>query len=380
MGLLREGKYLVFTLIALLSISCSRIIHFTEEGIDLSISHSYNNSFVYDAELSDSIKLLWTEDLNGSFATSSVAFYEKYLICGELSGRLYVLDLLTGKQKGVKKYKGEIAVSPVIVGKRIYYVVNDYKEDYFTFYIYDVLEGEEFKERRIKGSCNNELLIENNEVFVLSDQGTLIKYNIYGTKQWLYKNNSLTLGNMAVSDGIIYFGNIDGEIIAINSKDGRVVDNKKISESFESGVAVSSNHLIIGDSKGVLHCLDKSSLKEVWNFESGNKIITTPVIKENKIFIGNLEGKIYSLFLKDGSVLWKKNLGGILNITPVILKDKILVPNMNKKIDIIEIDTGKILTTLKYEKRVKMVPSFFKNILVVGTDRGELYVYENIFE
>ncbi len=332
--------------------------------------------FYQDFNLGDSLTFLWQESNHGSFAHTSVSIYDNYVFSPDLSGRLKVYDIETGEKISEGKYKGEIAVAPVIYDKRVFYVLNDLESSTVTFFVDDFFSGKNFREIELRGKVTNELLKDEEAVYLLDDGGTLYSFDLYGMKNWELETDELTNSSPAMKDNIIVFGNSAGELIGVDKDKQKIIYRKKIASGIESGAAISGSSVFIGDSEGILHKINLKNGDEIWKFSTGAKIKNFPVHDDKNVYIGNLAGDIFSVNKSNGELNWKRNTGGILNSTPLIFNDYIVQPDMAKKIYLIDVNSGDIKKEIKFDLKVKMSPVFFKGTIFFGTDYGKLFAYK----
>ena len=75
-----------------------------------------------------------------------------------------------------------------------------------------------------------------------------------GTNQtlWVYNTNDVVWSSPAVVNGVVYFGSFDGNVYAVNAKDGT----------------------------------------KIWNFTTGDKIFPSPVVANNIVYIGSDDHKV----------------------------------------------------------------------------------------
>ena len=332
--------------------------------------------FYQNLVLGDSLTLLWEAKNHGSFTHTSVAIYDNFVFSPDLSGRLKVFNKETGEKISEGKNKGEIAVAPVIHNQKVFYVLNDLESSKVILYVDNFFSGKNLREVELQGKVSNELLKDEEALYLLDDNGTLHSFDLNGIKNWELKTDELTNSSPAMKDKIIVFGNSAGELIGIDKDKKEIIYRKKISSGIESGASISGSSIFIGDSEGILHKIDLKTGDEIWKFDTGAKIKNFPVQNVKNIFIGNLAGDIFSINKNSGKLNWEKKTDGILNVTPLLFKDYIVQPDMAKKIYLIDVDEGKIEKEIKFDLKVKMSPVFFDGTLFFGTDYGKLFAYK----
>ncbi|MFA3781867.1 PQQ-binding-like beta-propeller repeat protein [Melioribacteraceae bacterium 4301-Me] len=318
---------------------------------------------------------LWKVETEGSQRSSSLIFYDKYLIATDLSGKIYAFDE-NGKLIGISKYSGSIPSAPIVHNQTLIFVVNDLNKDYSTLIYYDVSIPKTIEKVIISGSVHNELIDVNNGVLVLTDQGTLYKFSYAGLKLSELKTNVQSFCTPAIFDNDFLFGNQNGEIISVNYINNKINYRVKISSGFESGVVIKNQKGFIGSSDGNLFCFDVKDGKILWEVNTGHKIKTLPVMNDSSLFIGNLNGDIFSIKQSNGKLNWKISVGGVIDVTPLLFSNYLLEPNQNKKLDVIDIKNGKVVKSIAYSDKIRTTPLYINNLLFVGIDKGNIYAYK----
>ncbi|MBI9071003.1 MAG: PQQ-binding-like beta-propeller repeat protein [Melioribacteraceae bacterium] len=374
-------KLLIIILLIILN-SCGGWIKIKKIPTDSRDNLMYGNTpqrdFYIPIEISDSLEFSWEADTKGSHAHTAVTTVSRFLFIGDLAGRLICYNRITGKKVGELKNDGDISIAPAIGKYRLVYVVNEFKEKYSTVVFYDYIVGKIRHEIELPGKFVNELIIENEFVYLLSEEGKLYKYNMKGEQEWMYDAKCLTISIPAVYKEQILFNNAKGEIIAVEKNFGKELYRKKITKSFESGISVSDEKAFLGDTEGFLFCFDCEKRDIEWKFDTGSKIRSLAVFDNTNIFVGNLNGDFFSVSKTDGKLNWKTETGGLLNTPALVFKNLVVVPDQDQKVYFINKEDGVITNSIEFGKRVKLAPVYSDNTLFFGADRGIIYAYKII--
>ena len=105
----------------------------------------------------------------------------------------------------------------------------------------------------------------------------------------------------------------------------------------------------------------------------------TPILDDKNIYFGNLNGDYYSLSKYDGSLNWHTQSNGMFNATGLAFENYLLQPDVNKSLLIINKSNGVIKNRVSYEQRVRMSPVFYRDMIFVGIDHGEIIAYRPEF-
>ena len=68
----------------------------------------------------------------------------------------------------------------------------------------------------------------------------------------------------------------------------------------ESSPAVAAGIVYVGDMEGVLHAVNAADGKGLWTFKTGSEIKSSPVVVGDKVLIGSYDGNLYGVNVKTG--------------------------------------------------------------------------------
>lgn len=376
----KANKYLISVILLVVMISCTQPLILKYMSVDESGYFMYGKKsqriFFEEVFISDSFEKIWQRETKGSQSHSSIVVYKDFLFTADLAGRIYAYNKDSGKEIGYENNNGAISTSPVINKLRLFYVLNNHKEKYSTLIMFDFVNGKKLNEVRIDGGVNNELLPTQNALFVLSDNGELIKFNYAGEKESGINTKVRTRCIPASDENIIVWGNQKGELYIVSLSNGEILFKQKVCDGIESGITIDNNIIYFGDTSGKLHAFDVDKRTMLWTFSTHANIRTIPVFNDEAVFIGNLAGRIYSVNKTTGKLIWKLDTKGLINTTPLLTKNFLIQPDYNKKVLIINTITGDNIKSMEFDRRVKLTPVYYDEILYLGSDRGQIHAYK----
>ncbi len=375
--------FLLLFLIPLLIGGCAKSIISLETRIGLPLIQMYGlipeRNYFVESIISDSLQLLWTANANGSFTNAYPVRQGDHIFVNDLSGRIYSFELQTGKRKGQLNYRsGAIYTSPIIHKLQIIYVVTSNSSNSSKLYFYDFSKGSLLHEVEIEGRVLTDMIPLEETFFLISNDGTVYCYDYYAKEVWKVKTGIKTLSTPSFSNSILYFGNINGEIIALSALDGKQIFRREIGDSFFGGSIIADNNLFTGNDDGFLYALNTAEGNINWKYNTKARILMSPAADNENVFVGTLRGSLFSLNIKTGKFNWKVETGGTLNVTPLITQNFILLPDANRKIYFVDKLNGAIIKTLEFNGRIKMTPLLIDNLIIFGFDNYTLAAYEII--
>ena len=94
---------------------------------------------------------------------------------------------------------------------------------------------------------------------------------------------------------------------------------------FYSSAALADNRLILGGRDKIVHCLDRSTGKEIWSFLTRARVESSPLVVGNRVFIGSNDGVLYELDLATGKKNWEFTAGAPLSASPAAAQGALVI-------------------------------------------------------
>lgn len=335
-----------------------------------------SRNFYVPVQISDSLKLLWEKSAYGGFPNASVSVYDEMVFINDLSGRVFAYNISTGKEAGMLRYKGAIYSSPALFKSAIVFPVTLEKENTTEIVFYDYQEGKEISVKEIEGKILNQMISSSESIILLTHEGTVYKFDNRGNEVWKTETKVRTNCSPSSSKGLIVFGNIEGEIIALDNSNGKINYRVKSEGIFSGAPSIDNDIFYLSNENGNVYARQLKDGSSVWEFNTNSRILMTPAYDDENLYVGNLSGELFSLNKYSGSLNWKIATGGVLNATPLITENRIIIPDVFFAYYLVKKSDGKIMKKIKLEGRAKLTPVYFRNVLYIGFDDGILRAYE----
>ena len=105
----------------------------------------------------------------------------------------------------------------------------------------------------------------------------------------------------AIKDGVLYVGNLDGYLYAIQTADGKLKWRFKAGGGITSSPAVDGGTVYFGSKDDHVYAVDTATGKKVlWKFKAGDDVLSSPRITDGVLFIGSNDNNFYALDAKTG--------------------------------------------------------------------------------
>lgn len=138
-------------------------------------------------------------------------------------------------------------------------------------------------------------------------------------------------GTPAVTNGRIYIGAYDGNVLWV-STDGQAVSDPK----FKTGgpiigsVVIDGDTLFVGSSDGKLYALSLD-LKERWHFDTGGKIWSTPFVSSGVVYVGSADHNLYAIDTESGNEIWRFETKAAIMSSPLVANGKVYIGGCDRK-------------------------------------------------
>ena len=143
--------------------------------------------------------------------------------------------------------------------------------------------------------------------------------------------------------------------------------------------AVVDNIIFVGNLQGEVHAVDVRTGKEFGAYDFGSAVYGTPVIDGELMYVvlGNEDESLVAYNLISGKILWKAKLGDI-ETSPLLHENHLFITTLDGKIVSIEKEHGN--RAWEYEVPSHITPAAIHsspasdgNVIVFGCDDGSLY-------
>jgi eukaryotic-like serine/threonine-protein kinase len=240
-------------------------------------------------------------------------------------GYLRAFDLKTNKQKWTAFADYWVNSSPTIYKNTAFVSIQNGN----AFNAFDLETGKLrwSSERGVMQGNINACGFEN--LIITAGYGSLIAFDTAtGSKIWSFTDRAGSSSSPTVSDGIVYVGDEDKNLYALNAKDGKLKWKFKTGASIDSSPIVDGNLVYIASKDGYLYACDKNLGTEKWKFKigetkeySGDYEDSSPVVAEGIVY---MQGKniYYAVNAKTGEKIWEYKDGLYQNFSSPLIIDK----------------------------------------------------------
>ncbi len=148
-----------------------------------------------------------------------------------------------------------------------------------------------------------------------------------GTLKWRFKTQAPVTSSPIVVDGVLYFGSNDGNIYSIQLEPLTTLWKLPTRDWVNSSPTFAEGSIFIGTNDRHILSIDAKSGQQKWSFETEGPAISIPVPHKNLVIGAGSsgDGQVYALARDTGKLFWKFRTGGSIKSDPVLKNDLLYV-------------------------------------------------------
>lgn len=227
--------------------------------------------------------------------------------------------------------------------------------------------------------------IEGDRLWVGSDQGDFLCYDLAGRERWRFMvrdHGRGVHGTPAFSDGKVYFGAYDGFLYCLEGATGRLLWESRPAQWIGSSPVVYQDFLYVGieygESGGSLIAVDASTGKSCWELPTGNYVHATPTVDtaRGQVLIGSNDGVMRAAKLETGELLWEFKTDGEIKAQAVVDKELCFFGSFDGFLYALDAASGRLVWRRQLARRLYNTPLVVKNLVLSGGHSNRLVALE----
>jgi outer membrane protein assembly factor BamB len=215
--------------------------------------------------------------------------------------------------------------------------------------------------------------------------------------KWSFKTRGKIRSSAAVSGDTVFVGSEDGNLYALDKKDGTLRWKFATDGEISSSPALCDNTLFFVGEDNTLFALDAKSGQKKWVFKTGPNLpyqihpafpmtwdyyVSSPTVSAGKVFFGSGDGNLYAVNASNGNLAWKFKTEGRVRTTPALLDNIVYFGSFDCYLYAVRTDNGE----LKWKQRtegnqyfkgeIQFSPSVGDGIVCFGARDGFVYALD----
>ncbi len=153
-------------------------------------------------------------------------------------------------------------------------------------------------------------------------------------------------GTPLVAGDLVFVSAYNGRLYAINTDSGAlrwVYPHEGNLEPLAGGPALAGDRVYFGSFDGKVYALNVATGEKEWQFETGDEIWATPVVDGDRLYIGSFDNKLYALDTEDGSQVWTFKADGAFVSMPLVYNGTVYVGSLDRHFYALDAADGSLL-------------------------------------
>ena len=342
---------------------------------------------VASTKLPDKLDVVWKFEVKkGAFESSPIVVggKNKMVYIGDLDGRMYALDLETGKlhwefktvsvreTEAKGKTHGGIGFETAAAYKNDRLYIGDL--DGF-FYCVD-MDGNEVWQLQSDGVIHSSANFYKETVLFGSEDTKLYALDAKtGAKKWELETADQVRCSVTVVDGRAFVAGCDGALHTINLDKGEEESSVVIESPTGVTPAVVGDMAFVGTEQAGVLALNWKKAETKWHFSPDGGLATrsSPAVNKDHVVFGSRERTVFSVNPKTGKQNWSKTLKANVDSSPVIVGDRVFVGSTDGRLYALSLKNGDVLWQKQLNGGIVGSPAVAFERLIIATDRGLVY-------
>lgn len=191
---------------------------------------------------------------------------------------------------------------------------------------------------------------------------------------WKYEiPNGAFEGTPAIVDGVVYLGDLDGRVLALDLKSGEKKWEKKLETGFNASPAVRDGMIYLGDLDGVFHCFDAKDGTEKWKHETMAEINSGANFYKEFVLVGSQDATLYCLHGKSGELKWKFAIADQIRCSPTVVENRCFLAGCDGKLHIVDLDKGEAVSDVPIDSPTGSTPAARGEMVYFGNEGGVFF-------
>ena len=331
--------------------------------------------------LSMKMKLLWSFK-SGDAVKSSPIVGGGRVFFGSYDGKVYALDMKTGKKVWDFDTGTAVEASPLLVEGTVY--VGSLNG---VLYALDAARGKpRWKYEtgdRVAGSANWVKTASAKKTYILAGSYDSSLHCVdaqSGKKLWAFTTENFINGTPALyrkSSEIAVFGGCDGKLRLVSAVSGKQISEIAVGSYIPASIAIQGDQAFFGHYGNRLVCVDLSRMRILWEYggERDAPFFSSPAVREDKVLIGSRDGALHCVNRESGKRFWIFETRGAVDSSPVVCGNSAVFGSLDGRLYLLDTQSGKALWSYEIGGSVTSTPAVAGETVFIGSDDGRVYAF-----
>jgi outer membrane protein assembly factor BamB len=233
-------------------------------------------------------------------------------------------------------------------------------------------------------------------IFFGATNQTFYAVDLNGQLRWKFITRDRIKSDPMVADGVVYLSSYDGHVYALSAESGKKqwqfpADAAKGGEAKADAAStptlspgsfsyaqpvISEGVLYIGNLDGNMYALNVADGSLKWVFKAGEGITSTAWVEKGTVYFGSKDDQVYAIDAATGvKVKWKFKTGGDVLSSPRIVDGVLFIGSNDGNLYALDPDSGKEKCHFTAKGPVIAYPVFYQDLAIFGAGQGDGSVY-----
>jgi outer membrane protein assembly factor BamB/serine/threonine protein kinase len=317
----------------------------------------------------------WEFVTGGPINMSSPAVVGGTAYIGSQDGKLYAVDIATGRQRWAFNAGGRIESSPAVAQGIVYFGAHNGK-----VYAVDSVRGEKLWEFATGDKVESSPAVIDGVVYIGSDDRRLYALDAAtGHQKWAFQAERRFFSSPAVVAGMVFVGNDDSKLYAVDVTTGAKRWEFLTGWGVGSSPTVALGTVYVGSLDNKVYALDAQTGAKRWEFATFGGVLSSPAVAEGMVYVGSLDHTVYALDAATGRQLWAFQTGASVTSSPAVASGVVFIGSDDRQLYALDAATGRQLWTFATGDKVLSSPAIADGLVFVGSWDGKLYAFAPTF-
>ena len=179
----------------------------------------------------------------------------------------------------------------------------------------------------------------------------------------------------AIVDGVVYIGDLDGKIYALELASGNKVWEYATDDplGFEASPAVRDDRVYLGDIDGRFYSLDATTSHLNWTYTIDGVISSSANFFQDRVLVGSQDATLYCLDAGTSALVWKYSTENMILCSTSVVENRAFLVGCDAKLHIVDLDNGRAIHKVELDGPSGTTPAVHGDFAYFGTHVGTIY-------
>jgi len=185
-----------------------------------------------------------------------------------------------------------------------------------------------------------------------------------------------------VVNDTVFVGDWNGKLYALAARTGRVRWTAKVGGEIKDGAAFAGGRVFVGSYDSHVYAFDASTGRRLWRASAQQRLgqqgrfYSTPAVAYGRVYIGGTDGKVYSFGATTGKLRWSHGTGHYVYASPAVWRRRILIGSYDGDFYSLDAATGDVRWRFKSNGRISGSAIVLNGVVYFSTLSARTYALD----